>query len=191
EFLRKGMDALKAAGYRLEGRHLGDASGKPLSFEIMLNGPSAVPVATAWSRTFERLGMWPTLGVVDAAQYLQRQRVYDFDAMLFNYTSSLSPGVEQVFRWGSANRDIEGTFNFAGAAEPAIDAMIDALLSARTREDFETAVRAYDRVLLSGAYVVPLYHQPVRWIARWKQIERPEVTPLLGPQLTTWWHADE
>ncbi|WP_233713792.1 extracellular solute-binding protein [Aquamicrobium zhengzhouense] len=191
EFLRKGMDALKAAGYRLEGRHLVDASGKPLSFEIMLNGPSAVPVATAWSRTLERLGISATIRVVDAAQYLQRQRVYDFDAMLFNYTSSLSPGVEQVFRWGSANRDIEGTFNFAGAAEPAIDAMIDALLSARTREDFETAVRAYDRVLLSGAYVVPLYHQPVRWIARWKQIDRPEVTPLLGPQLTTWWQADE
>ncbi|TWH33600.1 MULTISPECIES: extracellular solute-binding protein [unclassified Aminobacter] len=188
-FLRKGMDALKAAGYRLEGSRLVDAEGKPLSFEIMLNGPSAVPVATAWSRTLERLGISAQIRVVDAAQYLQRQRVYDFDVMLFNYTSSLSPGVEQVFRWGSANRDRDGTYNFAGVAEPAIDAMIDQLLSARTKEEFVTAVRAYDRVLLSGAYVVPLYHQPVRWIARWEQIQRPEVTPLLGPQLTTWWHA--
>lgn len=189
DFLRKGMDALQAAGYRLEGSQMVGPDGKPLTFEIMLNGPAAVPMVTSWVNTLARLGIRADIRVVDAAQFLQRQRVYDFDAMLFNYTASLSPGVEQVFRWGSASRDLDGTFNFAGAAEPALDAMIDALLAARTRDDFVTAVRAYDRVLLSGAYVVPLYRQPTRWIARWKQIQRPETTPLNGPQMMTWWHA--
>ena len=111
--------------------------------------------------------------------------------MLHNYTSSLSPGAEQVFRWGSANRDVNGTYNFAGVADPAIDAMIENLLTARTREEFVTAVRAYDRVLLSGAYVVPLYHQPMQWVARWKQISHPDVTPVYGAQFQTWWHAPE
>lgn len=189
EFLRKGMEALQAAGYRLDGRRLVGPDGQPFEFEIMLNGPSGVPMATAWARTLERLGIRADIRVVDSAQYLQRQRTYDFDAMLHNYTSSLSPGVEQVFRWGSANRDLEGTFNFAGVADPAIDTMIDALLKARTREEFVTAVRAYDRVLLSGAYVVPLYHQPARWVARWKGIERPDATPLNGPQFQTWWRG--
>ncbi len=189
DFMRKGLQALQNAGYRLENGRMVDGTGRPLTFEILLNGPSGVPLATTWTRTLERLGIKADIRVVDSAQYLQRRRTYDFDAMLHNYTASLSPGVEQVFRWGSANRDVEGTFNFAGAAEPAIDAMIDAMLNARTREDFVAAVRAYDRVLLSGAYVVPLYHQPKLWVARWKQIERPDVTPVNGPQFPTWWHA--
>lgn len=190
DFLRGGLQALEAAGWKLDGGTMKGPDGQPLAFEIMLNGNSGVPLATAWQRTLERLGVRAGIRVVDSAQYLQRQRSYDFDVMLHNYTSSLSPGVEQVFRWGSANRDREGTFNFAGAADPAIDAMIEALLNATARDDFVTAVRAYDRVLLSGAYVVPLYHQPVRWVARWEGVERPETIPVYGPQFATWWSAE-
>lgn len=190
DFLRQGMEALTKAGYRLDGRRLVGPDGQPLSFEIMLNGPSGVPLATAWGRTLERLGIQASIRVVDSAQYLQRQRTYDYDVILQSYTSSLSPGAEQLGRWGSVTRDLNGTYNFAGVAEPAIDAMIEALLAARSREDFITAVRAYDRVLLSGAYVVPLYNPQLnRWVARWKQIERPETTPVYGPQFQTWWHA--
>lgn len=190
DFLRRGMEALQAAGYRLEGRRLVGPDGKPLAFEIMLNGNAGVPLATSWTRTLERLGIEATIRVVDSAQYLQRQRTYDYDVILQSYTSSLSPGAEQLARWGSGTRDLDGTYNFAGVAEPAVDAMIDALLSARSREDFIAAVRAYDRVLLSGAYVVPLYNPQInRWVARWRHIERPETTPLYGPQFQTWWHA--
>ena len=190
EFLRAGMEALNAAGYKLEGRRMIGPDGRPLAFEIMLNGNAGVPLATSWTRTLERLGIAATIRVVDSAQYLQRQRTYDYDVILQNFTSSLSPGAEQLARWGSKSRDLDGTFNFAGAAEPALDALIEALLAARSRADFTAAVRAYDRVLLSGAYVVPLYNPQInRWIARWRQIERPETTPLYGPQFQTWWRA--
>lgn len=188
EFLQKGLKALQAKGYRLEGRRLVGSDGKQLSFEILLNGPSGQPLAMSWARTLERIGIAATIRVVDSAQYLQRQRNYDFDILLHNYLSSLSPGAEQLARWGSSSRDLDGTFNFAGVAEPAVDAMIEAMLNARSNEDFVTAVRAYDRVLLSGAYVVPLYHQPTQWVARWAQILRPEDTPVYGPQFNTWWH---
>src|SRR5690606_15753210 len=125
-----------------------------------LNGKGGEALSLAWQRTLSSLGIATQIRSVDSAQYLQRQRVYDFDAMLMTYTASLSPGVEQAFRWGSASRDQDGTFNFAGVAEPAIDALIAAMVSSRDRDEFVTAVRAFDRVLLSGAYVVPLYHQP-------------------------------
>lgn len=186
-FMRAAMELFAEAGYRVDGGRLLGPDGRQLSFEIMLNGPSAQPLAMAWQRTLERVGIAVSIRVVDSAQYLQRQRTYDFDVMLMTYTSSLSPGAEQIMRWGSEARDLDGTFNFAGAADPAIDAMIEALLNARTREEFVTAVRAYDRVLLAGAYVVPLYHQPEQWVARQNHIRHPGVTPIYGPQFPTWW----
>lgn len=190
-FLKNGFDALQKAGYRLEGQQLVDGDGKPLSFEILLNGMSGVPVASAWARTLAKLGISVDIRSVDSAQYLQRQQTYNYDVILQKYISSLSPGTEQIGRWGSQSRDFDGTYNFAGVAEPAVDAMIAALLNARSREDFVTAVHAYDRVLLSGAYVVPLYHQPEQWVARWKHIAHPETTPVYGFQLPTWWREPE
>lgn len=189
-FLKKGFDALAAAGYKLQGETMVGPDGKPLAFEILLNGKSGEPVAAAWQRTLGRLGIAVTLRPVDSAQYLQRQRVYDFDAMLQSYTSSLSPGTEQLFRWGSTSRDADGTYNFAGVADPGVDAMIEHLLKARSREEFVTAVRAYDRLLLSGAYVVPLYYQPEQWVGRWARYKYPEHTPIYGYYLPAWWQQD-
>jgi peptide/nickel transport system substrate-binding protein len=164
--------------------------GRPLAFEILLNGKSGEAISVAWQRTLEKLGIQVSIRSVDSAQYLQRQQTYDFDVIIQSYTSSLSPGGEQFGRWGSGSRDVNGTYNFAGVADPAVDAMLDALVKARSREDFITAVRAYDRVLMSGSYVVPLYHQPEQWIARWKHIRHPDAVPLYGYQLPTWWRAD-
>jgi peptide/nickel transport system substrate-binding protein len=95
-FLKNGLDALVAAGYRLEGGTLRDPAGNPVSFEILLNGKSGEPVSTAWKRTLERLGISVTIRSVDSAQYLQRQQTYDYDTILQTYTTSLSPGAEQV-----------------------------------------------------------------------------------------------
>jgi peptide/nickel transport system substrate-binding protein len=190
-FMRAAMQQFAEAGYSLDGNRLVGPDGRQFSLEIMLNGPAAQPLAMAWQRTLERVGIAVSIRVVDSAQYLQRQRIYDFDIMLMTYTSSLSPGAEQIMRWGSESRDLDGTFNFAGAADPAIDAMIEALLNARTEEEFVTAVRAYDRVLLAGAYVVPLYHQPEQWVARWKHIRHPGITPVYGHQFPTWWREDD
>ncbi len=188
-FLRKGFDALKAAGTMLDGKTMKLPDGTPLTFEILLKGKDGEQIATAWKRTLEAIGIVAELRSVDAAQYVQRLQTYDFDVIVFNYPSSLSPGAEQAGRWGSAFRDQPGTFNYAGVADPAIDGMIEAILAARDREAFTTAVRAYDRVLLSGAYVAPLYHQGEQWVARWARIGRPERTPLYGYQLNTWWRA--
>ena len=99
----------------------------------------------------------------------------------------MSPGNEQAFYFGADAADVPGTRNYMGAKSPAADAMIAALLAAREREDFVSAVRALDRVLMSGRYVLPLFHLPEQWIVRWPQIERPKQTTLYGSPIETWW----
>ena len=111
--------------------------------------------------------------VVDAVQYDRRRLTYDFDMIEYRWDQSLSPGNEQAFYWGSAAADADGTRNYMGVKSPAIDAMIAALLEARERDDFVAAVRALDRVLMSGFYVVPLFHLPDQWVARWTTIAHP------------------
>jgi peptide/nickel transport system substrate-binding protein len=186
-FLKNGYDALEKAGYAIEGHRMVGPDGRPLAFEILLNGSQGEPAALVWQRTLAKIGIAASIRSVDSAQYQQRLVTYDFDVILQSYPSSLSPGTEQIGRWGSASRDVDGTYNFAGVADPAVDALIGDLLRAKSQEEFVTAVRAYDRVLLSGAYVVPLYHQPEQWVARWRRVQHPEKTPIYGYQLPTWW----
>ncbi|MBN9071175.1 MAG: ABC transporter substrate-binding protein [Rhizobiales bacterium] len=190
-FLRVGYDKLKAAGFSLKDGHMVDAKGVPLQFEIMLKGNENDQIAIAFQDTLRKIGIETVVRPVDAAQYQSRLNSYDFDAIFFRYVASLSPGVEQASRWGSEVRDKPGTYNYAGVANPAVDALLDAMLSARTRPDFVSAVRALDRTLLSGSYVIPLYFKPDQWVARWKRIERPDMTPIQGVQFPTWWVRKE
>ena len=187
-FMRIAFEQLKQAGYKVEDRVMLGPDGKPLTVEILLNGKSGVSLASAWQRSLETLGIAVELRSVDNSQYQQRLQTFDFDVMLQLFTSSLSPGAEQQGRWGSVARDQEGTYNFAGVANPAIDAAIQQLVNARTKAEFVTAVRAYDRLLLSGHYLVPLYHLEGQRVARSSAIKRPDKTPVYGYQLQTWWH---
>ncbi len=189
--LKQGFEALKKAGYEMKDRKMIGPDGKQLSFEIMLKSKGGEELALAWQRTLASLGVQATLRSVDAAQYQQRLLTHDYDVILMTYPSSLSPGVEQVGRWGSASKDAQGSWNYAGVADPAVDAMIDAMLQARERGDFVDAVRALDRTLLTGAYVVPLYHRDEQWVARWSRIAHPDAVPLYGYQMQTWWQRPE
>ena len=112
---------------------------------------------------------------------------YDFDMIQNRWDQSLSPGNEQAFYWGSAAADQDGTRNYMGVKSPAIDAMIAALLQRESRDEFVDAVRALDRVLLSGIYVIPLYHSAEQWIARWTTMRHPDRTALSGFLPETWW----
>jgi peptide/nickel transport system substrate-binding protein len=127
--------------------------------------------------------------LVDDVQYWRRLSSFDFDVVQFNWSGSPSPGSEQINRWGSAAAGRQGSLNYAGARSPAIDAMIAAMLAATSREDFVSAVRALDRVLLSGFYVVPLFHKAEDWIARRAEIRRPEKVPLFGLAVETLWRS--
>ncbi|MCY6380783.1 extracellular solute-binding protein [Hoeflea prorocentri] len=184
---REALRLLNEAGYRIEQGKLLDQADQPLLFEVMTQNEGQEKIALAYQRNLAALGIDLSIHTVDDAQYQRRSQNYDYDMIIKAYPASLSPGTEQVWRWGSQSRDIEGTFNYAGAAEPAIDAMIDAMLEARSQEAFVAAVRAFDRVLVSGYYVVPLYYLPGQRVAYRSKLEHPAVTPIYGYVLPTWW----
>jgi peptide/nickel transport system substrate-binding protein len=130
------------------------------------------------------------LRFVDTAQYQARLINYDYDMIQNTWVSSLSPGNEQLFRWSTVAARTPGTYNFAGVENPAADAMIKALLAAKTEDEFVSAVRALDRVLLSGDYVIPLFYVPKQWVAYWTRFKHPDTTPLFGYNVDSWWATD-
>lgn len=189
KILKAVVDTLKKAGYGIKNGKMTDASGTPLAFDIMTQNQDQEKVAIAYQRTLKMIGVEVSIRTVDDAQYQSRSGSFDYDVIMKSYPSSLSPGIEQVGRWGSDSKDRPGSFNFAGLGDADVDRVIQAMLNARSTEDFTAAVRAYDRLLLAGHYLVPLYHIGEQWVARWKHIEHPSATPLYGYQLPTWWDA--
>ncbi len=187
---RKALGLLRKAGYQLKsGKLTHIKTGEALSIEVLAVSPEQERLLLGYKKDLARLGIALEIRVVDSAQYERRRKSYDYDMIQFTWRSSLSPGNEQLFRWASHTRDIDGTYNYAGVADPAVDAMIQAMLEAKTTENFVSAVRALDRVLLSGGYVIPLFHLKSQWLAHWQHLKAPETTPLFGYQLTNWWHA--
>lgn len=187
--LKEAVDLLAEAGWTLKDGKLVDGAGAPFVFEFLAKTTEEERLALAWQPTLLLVGIDMSIRVVESSQYFDRQKTYDFDMLQMLWTASLSPGNEQNNRWSTASATTEGTFNYAGAADPAADAMIAALLAATERPAFESAVRALDRVLVSGLYVVPLFHLAEDWEARWGRIAKPSTTALAGAQPSTWWFA--
>ena len=186
--LKRALELFEAAGYELAGTELRSRSTKqPFTFEILVTTKEQERLAIAFSQHLKRGGITVRLRVVDAVQYDRRRISYDFDMIEYRWDQSLSPGNEQAFYWSQAAAGEPGTRNYMGVKSSAIDAMIAAMLKARERDDFVAAVRSLDRLLISGFYVVPLFHLSEQWIARWAMIERPAAISLFGYLPETWW----
>nr|WP_330083510.1 extracellular solute-binding protein [Methylocystis iwaonis] len=194
EMAKRALELLAAAGYHVNGDRLAK-DGAPVSFEIMVKDRNQERLALNYAASLARIGVEARVRLVDEVQYQRRRQKFDFDMMIGQYLASASPGNEQRMRWGSASATQESSFNLAGAASPAIDCLIAALLSAQSHDDFIAAVRAYDRLLLSGFYVVPLFHASEQWIAHSTDLARPQrlpryAAPLFGPTLESWWRKN-
>ncbi len=188
--LKAALDLLQQAGYQLQGNSLVNSkSGQPLAFEILLKDRDQERIALAYARTLARVGIKATARTVDSTQYERRVQNFDFDVIITAWPASLSPGSEQNNRWSSAAAGMMGSFNYVGAQNPAIDAMIAAMLAAKSQEDFVAAVRALDRVLISQHYVVPLYYLPDQWVARWTRVDHPKTQSVYGYTLPAWYAA--
>ncbi len=196
KLMRAALSDLAGEGYSLkDGVMVNEATGAPFVFEFLSTTKEEERLALVYARVLERLGIKMEIRTVDSAQYWERRKTMDFDMMKMSWSASLSPGNEQKSRWDSSQRDIDGWFNQAGANDPAVDAMINALLAARSQEDFTAAVRAYDRTLINGFYVVPLFHKGEQWVGLWKRIRYPEEEakgrPLAGYRPTVFWYGGE
>ncbi|MER8802382.1 extracellular solute-binding protein [Mesorhizobium sp. M0998] len=187
--LRAAFELLKSAGYTVQDGAMLDPEGKPFGFEILTASQDEERLATIYQRTLEKLGIDVGIRSLDGDQIQSRKQRFDFEVLVGStgFNNSLSPGIEQTGRWGSAAAKAEGSFNLAGVADPAVDAAIEAMLRARSKEDYVAAVRVLDRLLISGNYMVPTQHNNQQWLAYWNYLEHPQKTPIYGYQLPTWW----
>lgn len=195
--LRRAVDLLAAAGWTVQDGELRNAQGTPFAFEVLLRQGDGgnQTVIEIYSRALSRLGIQVDVSTVDDAQYAARIDEYDFDMTTFRRELSLSPGNEQRLYWGSDGVDVPGTRNLMGVASPAVDGLIDTMLATESREEFTAAVRALDRVLTTGRYVIPIWQYDVGRIAHARQLHFPENLPIYGDRTgflpDVWWYEED
>jgi len=176
---------LKDAGWTIRNGKRRSTDGTELTFEVLLLSPQDEKVALTWARSLERLGVTARIRTVDSSQFELRRRTFDYDILVHNWGVTLSPGNEQAHYWGSAAAREEGTRNYIGLQDPAVDQLITQIVAARTRDDLIAATRALDRVLRAGHYVVPHYFLPEDRLALWNRLAHPEFTPTYGYVIET------
>lgn len=201
--LRRALKLLEEAGWTVQDGGLKNADGQPFKFEILLNqSGSAMRTASEtqqivdiYVEALRNLGITPTVTLLDSAQYVQRTNNYDFDMTWYERALSLSPGNEQMLYWGHDGVTLPGSRNWMGMNSPAAEAMIAKMLDARDADDFNAAVRALDRILTAGRYVIPVSFSPISHLAHASDLHYPETTPLYGdwpgflPEV--WWQEAE
>ena len=185
--LRRALSLLQEAGWRVQDRRLVNARNQRFEFEILLQGPTFERIALPYVQSLERLGMTARVRTVDPAQYQTRIDTFDFDMTVDVIGQSLSPGNEQRDFWTCAKARENGSQNVAGICDPAIDELVEMVVTAPDREALVARTRALDRVLLWNHFVIPQWHNRTFRIAFWDKFGRPERNPRYGLGLDTWW----
>ncbi|MGY6548853.1 MAG: extracellular solute-binding protein [Roseinatronobacter sp.] len=195
--MRAAERLLIEAGWEVDdaGR-LRDASGAPFRFTILLRQGSAevLSIADIYAEALGRLGMDVSVSQVDPSNYTERTNNFDFDMTYVLRAMSLSPGIEQRSYFGSDAAETPGSRNLMGVQSPAIDNLIDRLLTSTENADFVAAAQALDRVLMAGRFVVPFWFADRARIAHARELRFPERLPIYGDwigfQPDVWWWED-
>jgi microcin C transport system substrate-binding protein len=188
--LREATRLLREAGHEIRNQRLTNVkTGEAMTVEILIQQPEWERIVLPYKPSLERLGIQMTLRIVDDAQYENRMRQWDYDMIVQTWGQGLSPGNEQRGYWGSQAADQPGSRNFVGIKNPAVDALIDRIVFAKSRAELVAATKALDRVLLWNHYVVPQWTYGKVRTARWDRFSRPERMPEYGAGAfpTIWW----
>jgi microcin C transport system substrate-binding protein len=191
--LREALRLMQEAGYELKGQRLVDKrTGEPFAVEFLGYDQSQERFVMPYLQALGRIGIAMSIRTVDAAQFQNRLRSFDFDVTTDLWAQSLSPGNEQREFWGSAAADRPGSRNTAGIKAAGVDALIERVVFAKDREELVAATKALDRVLLHRNYVVPQFRSGETWTARWDRFARPATLPTYGGSgfPSIWWYDD-
>jgi microcin C transport system substrate-binding protein len=190
--LRRADQMLLQAGCKRDGNILKLPNGKPFEIEFLDNNPALQPHTEPFIANLKRLGIAARSRIVDAAQYRRRLDDFDFDVVTLALGSAINPGIELRNVYSSQAAATRGSRNIAGVAEPAIDAMVEHIASAKTKEDLQVACRVLDRLLRAGRYWIPMWYRDEAWIAFWDAYSRPDQQPKYGTGAPdTWWWDNE
>jgi peptide/nickel transport system substrate-binding protein len=194
--IARAMELMAEAGWTVQNGLMKDEGGRPFTFDILLTQGASEPqqIVDIFAGALGRLGITPTVTTVDSAQFTERTNAFDFDMTWYTRGLSLSPGNEQLLYWGSAAADEPGSRNWMGAQSPAIDGLVQTMLTVESGEDFLAATRALDRVLTTGRYVIPVWHNPISYIAHRKELKYPADLPIYGDFIgwmpDVWWYEE-
>ncbi|MFC5067508.1 extracellular solute-binding protein [Flaviflagellibacter deserti] len=192
KLLRRATELLRSAGWTIQDGALRNAKGDRYILEILDDDPIFEAHVLAYIKNLKLLGIDASFRVVDPAQFQSRQRSFDFDMMPRRWALSSTPGDDLRLFFGSSTAKVEGSNNLPGVSDPAIDAMIDHAVAARTRDELTLACKALDRLVRAGRYWVPHWHKPTYWLATWDVFGRPDDGPRYGlPFDTAWWFDTE
>ncbi len=188
--LREAARLLKEAGFETNrDRKLVDPKGQPVSVEFLTTDEGDERGILFYKPYLERLGMTVNVRRVDDVEYQNRLRSFDFDMTTVVWPQSISPGNEQRDFFGSAAADRPGSRNIPGIKNPAVDAIIERIIFAKSREELVAASKALDRVLLWNTYVVPHFNYSFQRYAYWDRFGHPDPLPKYGASgfPTVWW----
>jgi microcin C transport system substrate-binding protein len=190
--LRKGAQLLKEAGCAIKGGKRVLPSGEPITIEFLIDEPTFEPHHMPFIKNLGVLGIDATLRIVDPVQYRARRDGFDFDLTVDRLGFSDTPGDSLRSFFSSQAAALKGSNNLAGIADPAVDALIDAIIAAPTRAALITACRALDRVIRAGRYWIPHWYKASHWIAYWDVFGRPPEQPRYFRGIPdTWWYDRE
>jgi microcin C transport system substrate-binding protein len=182
---------LDEAGWTVKNGVRVNTQGTPLKLEILMFEQAFERIAAPYVKNLKLLGIDASIRMVDPAQYQQRLKDFDFDITTERYQMRNTPGVELRSYFGSAAAKMDGSLNLAGIADPAVDALIERVIAAKSREELNTAARALDRVLRAGHYWVPHWYKASNNIAYWDKFSRPATKPRFDRGiLDTWWYDE-
>lgn len=187
--LRRASALLQEAGWVLkDGKLVNGKTGAPFRFVILDRNNRFDRWVQPYFRNLERLGIKPSVRIVDSAQFQHLINRFDFDVITTIFSHPLSPTLEQRDYWSSANADVVGSNNLLGLKNPVVDALVEGIIAAKDRHDLVTHSRALDRVLLWNRYVIPQWHISTHRVAYWNKFGQPKIAPKYGlGYLDQWW----
>ncbi len=188
---REALKLFNAAGWVIEGNKLVNAKTKaPFKFEFLINSPADERIALPYQAALATVGIEMSIRTVDSSQFVNRVRSRDFDMIHSGWAQSLSPGNEQQEYFGSDAADKDGSANYGGIKNPAVDYVIHEIIYNKGREDLVAAVHALDRILLWNHYVIPGWTLSYDRLAHWNRFSYPDPLPKYSYGLPTLWWFD-
>lgn len=188
--LKRGRDLLADAGWVVSDGKARNAAGEVLTIEFLSDTPTFERVLQPFIKNLGLLGIDASIRQVDAAQFEERLKDFDFDIIIRRFSMRETPGVELRAFMGSETADQPGSRNLAGIANPAVDALIDRVVHATTRQELVTATRALDRVLRANHYWIPQWYKGEHNLAVWDKFGWPEVKPKYHRGVIRLWWVD-
>ncbi len=190
--LRQAQKLLADAGWTVQDGVLRNARGQAMELEYLDSSESGIRMAAPWIRNLEKLGIMLRFRPVDFALYQQRVDKFDYDIITIAYQGTNNPGQEFADLFGSVAADTEGSGNFPGVKNPAVDAMIRKMTEAKTEQALLPACHALDRIIAHSYYLVPQWSAGTnRMVYNSWRLVRPAVVPGYAKgenwAIDTWW----